>query len=91
MSTPDPLAFLSQLGQSAQFPAASRYHEAILEAKKDIILKAFKEAGGNYVETARLLDVHPNYLHRLVRNLNLRPSIRSFPVIRGGSGRVADG
>jgi len=57
-------------------PAASRYHEAILEAKKDIILKAFKEAGGNYVETARLLDVHPNYLHRLVRNMNLKGLLR---------------
>jgi two-component system sensor histidine kinase KdpD len=45
----------------------------------------------NYTEAARILGVHANYLHRLVRNLNLRPSIRSFPVIRGGAGRVADG
>ena len=55
-----------------QAPGVTRYHEAVVLTKKDIILKAFKEAGGNYVETARLLDVHPNYLHRLIRNMNLK-------------------
>ncbi len=25
---------------------------------------------------ARLLGVHPNYLHRLIRNLNLKPTLR---------------
>ena len=55
-----------------QAPYVTRYHEAVLLTKKDTILKAFKEAGGNYVETARLLDVHPNYLHRLIRNMNLK-------------------
>ncbi len=53
-----------------------KYHEAIQKTKKEIILKAFKEAGGNYVETARLLDVHPNYLHRLVRAMNLKGALR---------------
>ena len=54
----------------------TKYHEAIQATKKEIILKAFKEAGGNYVETARLLDVHPNYLHRLVRAMNLKGELR---------------
>ena len=44
----------------------------VLATKKDLIVKAFKEAGGNYVETAKRLDVHPNYLHRLIRNMNLK-------------------
>jgi Nif-specific regulatory protein len=57
-------------------PPVTRYHEALLEVKKDLIRKAFKEAGGNYVETARLLDVHPNYLHRLVRNMNLKGQLK---------------
>ncbi len=57
-------------------PCVTRYHEAIQATKKEIILKAFKEAGGNYVETARLLDVHPNYLHRLVRTMNLKGTLR---------------
>jgi DNA-binding NtrC family response regulator len=64
---------------------------AVTQLKKHLILTALEETKGNYTEAARTLGVHANYLHRLVRNLNLRPSIRSFPVIRGGSGRVADG
>ena len=48
------------------------YHEAVTQTKKQIILKAIDEAKGNYTEAARRLGVHPNYLHRLIRNLNLR-------------------
>jgi transcriptional regulator of acetoin/glycerol metabolism len=44
----------------------------VKESKKDLILKAIREAGGNYTEAARLLGIHPNYLHRLIRNLNLK-------------------
>jgi len=49
-----------------------KYHEAVLDLKKDLILKAFHEANGNYTEAAKKLGVHPNYLHRLIRNLNLK-------------------
>lgn len=49
-----------------------KYHEAVLELKKQLILKAFQEANGNYTEAAKKLGVHPNYLHRLIRNLNLK-------------------
>jgi len=51
-----------------------KYYEAIKEAKKQIILNALDQAGGNHVETAGLLGVHPNNLHRLMRNLNLKPA-----------------
>ena len=57
-------------------PSVTRYHEALKETKKQLIVKAFKEAGGNYVETARLLDVNPNYLHRLIRNMDLKGLLR---------------
>ena len=30
-------------------------------------------ANGNHAEAARLLDLHPNSLHRMIRNLNLKP------------------
>lgn len=49
-----------------------KYHEAVLELKKDLILKAFHEANSSYTEAAKKLGVHPNYLHRLIRNLNLK-------------------
>jgi two-component system, NtrC family, response regulator HydG len=54
----------------------AKYHEAVAESKKQLILKAVEQAGGNYTEAAKLLGVHPNYLHRLIRNLNLRPELK---------------
>jgi DNA-binding IclR family transcriptional regulator len=35
-------------------------------------MNAFEQAEGNYTEAAKLLGLHPNYLHRLIRNLNLK-------------------
>jgi Nif-specific regulatory protein len=55
----------------------AKYHEAVAEAKKQLILKAVEQAAGNYTEAAKLLGVHPNYLHRLIRNMNLRPELKN--------------
>jgi len=33
-------------------------------------------AKGNHVEAARLLGIHPKYLHRLIKNLNLKPQLK---------------
>jgi Nif-specific regulatory protein len=52
------------------------YHETIAEVKKQLILKAVEQAGGNYTEAAKLLRVHPNYLHRLIRNMNLKTELK---------------
>jgi Nif-specific regulatory protein len=57
--------------------ATMGYHEAVTQTKKEIILKAIEEAKGNYTEAAKLLGVHPNYLHRLIRNLNLRAQLKT--------------
>ena len=54
------------------------YHEAVVQTKKQIILQAIEEAKGNYTEAAKLLGVHPNYLHRLIRNLNLRSQLKKL-------------
>jgi DNA-binding NtrC family response regulator len=51
----------------------SGYYEAIKEAKRQLILKTLRQTGGNYTMAAKLLGIHPNNLHRLLRNLNLRP------------------
>ena len=48
------------------------YHTAVAQAKKAIILNAMDQTQGDFNDAAKLLGVHPNYLHRLVRNLNLR-------------------
>jgi len=52
------------------------YHEAVAETKKQIILTAMEKSKGNYTEAAKSLGVHPNYLHRLIRNLNLKDQIK---------------
>ncbi len=64
--------------ESAPVPPAApaRYHAAVREAKRQLIASAFEQAGGSCKEAAELLGLHPNYLHRLVRNLNLRPVLR---------------
>jgi two-component system response regulator HydG len=54
----------------------TKYHEAITEAKKQLILKAVEQAKGSFTEAAKLLGVHPNYLHRLISNMNLRPALK---------------
>lgn len=52
------------------------YHEHVADAKKRLILDALKKSKGSYTEAAKLLSIHPNYLHRLVKNLNLRSEIK---------------
>ncbi len=55
---------------------ATRYHEAVTQTKKQIILNAMDQARGSYTAAAKLLGVHPNYLHRLIRNLNLKEFVK---------------
>jgi transcriptional regulator with PAS, ATPase and Fis domain len=52
------------------------FHDAVNQTKRQIILKAFEGSAGNYTETAKLLGLHPNYLHRLIRNLDLKPELK---------------
>jgi len=49
---------------------------AVKESKKHLILKAIDQASGNYTEAAKVLGVHPNHLHRLVRTMNLRAVLK---------------
>ena len=66
---------LLEMAAPADSSAAS-YYEAVKEAKKQIILKALDQSGGNYADAARLLGIHPNNLHRLIRNLNIKPLLK---------------
>jgi len=67
----------------------AKYHMAVKELKKRLILDAVEQTQGSYADAARILGVHPNYLHRLIRNLELKESLkdalREIPV-RGLSG-----
>jgi transcriptional regulator with GAF, ATPase, and Fis domain len=54
----------------------AKYHTALKELKKQLIRDAVEQTQGSYAEAARILGVHPNYLHRLIRNLELKETLR---------------
>jgi transcriptional regulator with GAF, ATPase, and Fis domain len=54
----------------------AKYHDAIRDLKKQLILGAWEQSGGSFTEAAKILGVHPNYLHRLIRNLDLRVALK---------------
>ncbi|HEX3544238.1 MAG TPA: sigma 54-interacting transcriptional regulator [Candidatus Acidoferrum sp.] len=51
----------------------ANYHDAICNLKKQLIVSALDQSHGNVTDAATLLGVHANYLHRLMRNFQLRP------------------
>ncbi|HMW00011.1 MAG TPA: sigma 54-interacting transcriptional regulator [Acidobacteriota bacterium] len=48
------------------------YHEAVTSFKRQLVQEAILKADGNYLVVAEMLGVHPNYLYRLVKNLDLK-------------------
>ena len=59
-------------------PALGNFYDLINDAKKQLIIRAVAAAKGNYTEAAKLLDVHPNHLHRLIRNLDMKGELLKF-------------
>jgi two-component system response regulator HydG len=55
--------------------SVSNFHDNVLRVKREMILDAMKQSKGNYTGAAKLLGLHPNYLHRLIRNLNLKAEL----------------
>ena len=68
-----PVAILEE--QSAELEGAL-YHDILNNTKKEMVLKALRDASGSYPDAARSLGIHPKYLHRLVRNLNLKSELQ---------------
>jgi Nif-specific regulatory protein len=62
--------------KSSSGPEPSTYHEAVAARKRDLILDAIGRAAGSITDAAKLLGLHPNYLHRLIRNLGLRDRLK---------------
>ena len=75
-----PESILEKAAPAGAAPEA--FHDAIRESKKQLIIGAVEQAGGNYTEAARLLGLHPNYLHRLIRNLNIKGSLQRHAEMR---------
>ena len=62
-------------GQSSG-EVAALYHSTLDQTKKQLVVNAMDEAKGSHVEAARLLGIHPKYLHRLIKNLDLKGELK---------------
>ena len=49
---------------------------ALNAAKRQVVLKAFDQTNYDHEAASRLLGLHPNYLHRLIRALDLRSALK---------------
>ena len=66
---------LSDLLPDIEAPSSDEpggFHDAVRQTRRRLIAGALERAGGNVTEAARLLKLHPNYLHRLMTTLGLR-------------------
>ena len=62
------------LGSAAPAPAGA-LQASVSHTKREIILAAWRESGGDHNLAAAKLKIHPNSLRRLIRMLNLRESL----------------
>ena len=66
------------IGQYASSEGASLdYHQTVERTKRELIVRALERAEFSYAPAARLLGVHRNYLHRLIRNLGPKSQLES--------------
>jgi transcriptional regulator with PAS, ATPase and Fis domain len=59
-------------------PATSNgaFRKKLCEAKRGVIIDALLQTKGNRTKAAEILGVHPTHLHRLIRTMDMRDSIR---------------
>jgi Nif-specific regulatory protein len=63
---------IREIKKPAGVSGAMQLQEAIDEAKRVAVDRAFEQAKNDHAVAAQLLGVHPNYLYRLMRNLGMR-------------------
>jgi transcriptional regulator with GAF, ATPase, and Fis domain len=73
---PEALLESSPEGSSVPVGGPVGYHDAVRNLKRQLILSALEQGSGSITEAARLLGLNSNYLHRLIRNLDLREVLR---------------
>jgi Nif-specific regulatory protein len=72
---PDDLPESLLEADTAGSPRSIGYYESLKEMKKQLITKTLAQTSGSYTEAAKLLGIHPNNLHRLIRTLNLKDKL----------------
>ena len=66
----------SLLEEQSSEGVAALYHNTLNQTKKQLVVNAMDQAKGNHIEAARLLGIHPKYLHRLIKNLDLKAGLK---------------
>ncbi len=56
--------------------SASMYEEAVEAAKRQVVLQAFDQVNHDHEAAAKILGLHPNYLHKLIRTMDLKPALK---------------
>jgi transcriptional regulator with GAF, ATPase, and Fis domain len=56
--------------------SASLYEEAVEAAKRQVVLQAFDQADHDHEKAAQILGLHPNYLHKLIRTMDLKMALK---------------
>ena len=57
--------------------SASLYEEAVEDAKRKVVLKAFEQSNYDHEIAAKILGLHPNYLHKLIRTMDLKAELKT--------------
>jgi Nif-specific regulatory protein len=52
-----------------------KYHAQVKQLKKQLIMDAVDQTGGNYVDAAGVLGLNVTYLHRLIKNLGIKEAL----------------
>ena len=66
------LAILLVTAAAAVPEAPGALQSSVTQTKRELIIAAWRKAGGDHNRTAVALNLHPNSLRRLIRNLGLR-------------------
>ena len=71
---PDAVRGVAEIGEGSAAPL----EKSVGEAKRDTVMRAWREAAGDYKTAAAILEMHPNSLLRLIRKLGMREILRAI-------------
>jgi Nif-specific regulatory protein len=81
---PDDLPETVLEGGTQAADSTASYHGAIKDSKKQLVQQALQQTKGNYIGAAKILEIHPNSLLRLIRNLGIKSAVKTAgPSTRG--------
>jgi transcriptional regulator with GAF, ATPase, and Fis domain len=58
--------------------SAAGLEKSVGNAKRETVMRAWRQAAGDYKTAAAILEMHPNSLLRLIRKLGLRDILRAI-------------